>query len=57
MVVVHSRRHMAPETFELRRREDPVKVILEVQAAGFVLDKSSDMFYEPDDELRYEHLN
>ena len=54
VVVDHSRRTMAPETFELRRREDPVKVILEVQSAGFVLEKSSDMFYRPDDELRYE---
>lgn len=54
VIVDHSRRHMAPETHELRRREDPVKVILEVQAAGFILDKSSDMFYRPDDELRHE---
>ena len=54
VVVDHSRRPMAPETWELRRREDPVKVILEIQAAGFELVKSSDMFYRPDDELRYE---
>ncbi|MEW6991050.1 class I SAM-dependent methyltransferase [Colwelliaceae bacterium 6441] len=54
VIVDHSRRHMQPETRELARREDPVKVILEVQAAGFVLDKSSDMFYRPDDELRFE---
>ena len=54
IIVDHSRRHMQPETKELGRREDPVKVILEVQSAGFVLDKSSDMFYRPDDELRYE---
>jgi len=54
VIVDHSRRSMAPETKELGRREDPVKVILEVQAAGFVLEKSSDMFYRPDDELRYE---
>lgn len=54
VIVDHSRRSMAPETFELRRREDPVKVILEVQSAGFVLEKSSDMFYRPDDELQYE---
>lgn len=54
VIVDHSRRPMAPESFELRRREDPVKVILEVQAAGFVLEKSSDMFYRPDDELRFE---
>lgn len=54
IIVDHSRRHMAAETRELARREDPVKVILEVQSAGFVLEKSSDMFYRPDDELRYE---
>jgi len=54
VIVDHSRRHMEPETRESARREDPVKVIIEVQAAGFVLEKSSDMFYRPDDELRYE---
>lgn len=54
VVVDHSRRHMSPEIAELRRREDPVKVILEVQAAGFRLVDSSDMFYRPDDELIYE---
>lgn len=54
VVVDHTRRHMEKETHELRRREDPVQVILEIQAAGFILEKSSDMFYHPDDELRYE---
>ncbi|MEZ9236138.1 class I SAM-dependent methyltransferase [Shewanella sp. 10N.286.52.A9] len=54
VIVDHTRRHMMPETDEMRRREDPVDVILEVQAAGFVLEKSSNMFYRPDDELRYE---
>ncbi len=54
VVVDHSRRHMAPDTWELRRREDAVKVIIEVQDAGFELEKSSDMFFRPDDELRYE---
>lgn len=54
VVVDHTRRHMAPETWELRRREDPVDVILEVQAAGFELVKASDMFYRPDDELSFE---
>ncbi|WP_299569757.1 methyltransferase [uncultured Shewanella sp.] len=54
VIVDHTRRHMMPEADEMRRREDPVEVILEVQAAGFVLEKSSDMFYRPDDELRYE---
>ncbi|MEM8497478.1 MAG: methyltransferase [Pseudomonadota bacterium] len=54
VVVDHSRRHMAPETWELRRREDAVDVILDVQDAGFKLIKSSDMFYRPDDELIHE---
>jgi len=54
VVVDHTRRHMAPETKELGRREDPVQAIIEIQSAGFVLEKSSDMFYRPDDELRYE---
>ncbi|MCJ8274452.1 MAG: methyltransferase, partial [Psychrosphaera sp.] len=39
VIVDHTRRHMALETRETGRREDPVKVILEVQAAGFVLEK------------------
>ncbi|SFB78342.1 class I SAM-dependent methyltransferase [Pseudoalteromonas denitrificans] len=54
VIVDHTRRHMEAETRELGRREDPVKVILEVQAAGFVLERSSDMFFRPDDELRFE---
>jgi len=54
VIVDHTRRHMQPETDELVRREDPVKVIIEVQSEGFILEKSSDMFYRPDDELRYE---
>ncbi len=54
VVIDHSRRHMAPETWELRRREDAVEVILGVQQAGFKLEKSSSMFYRPDDELVYE---
>jgi len=54
VIVDHTRRHMEPETRELGRREDPVQVILEVQSAGFILEKSSNMFFRPDDELRYE---
>lgn len=54
IIVDHTRRHMQAETREMGRREDPVKVILEVQEAGFILEKSSDMFFRPDDELRYE---
>jgi predicted methyltransferase len=54
VIVDHSCRHVAPETHDLRRREDAVKVILEVQAAGFLLDKSSDQFYRPDDVLTFD---
>ena len=51
----HTRRHMqAEDDGPLFRREDPVKVILEVQAAGFVLEKASDMFYSPVDALNLE---
>ncbi len=50
----HTRRHMQPKDGPLFRREDPVKVILDVQAAGFVLEKSSDMFYSPVDALNLE---
>ena len=31
-----------------------ITVILQVQAAGFELVDSSDLFFTPDDELRYE---
>lgn len=51
VVIDHSRRHMQPEESPLSRREDPVQVITEVQAAGFVLEKASDMFYRPVDTL------
>jgi predicted methyltransferase len=54
VVVDHTRRHMQAETNELRRREDPVQVIIDVQAAGFRLEKSSNIFYRADDELLYE---
>ena len=51
VVIDHTRRHMQSEEPELRRREDPVQVIVEVQAVGFVLEKASDMFYRPVDTL------
>jgi predicted methyltransferase len=51
VVIDHTRRHMQPEEAPLGRREDPVEVIVEVQAAGFVLEKASDMFYRPVDTL------
>jgi predicted methyltransferase len=53
-IIDHTRRHMEPRTLENRRRADPVAVILAVQAAGFDLVDASDIFFKPDDELRYE---
>lgn len=53
-VIDHTRRHMAPLTYEARRRADPVEIIKEVLDAGFVLEAYSDLHYRPDDELRYE---
>lgn len=53
-IVDHTRRHMEPRNQENRRRADPVNVIQEVQAAGFKLLNHSDIFFRPDDELRYE---
>ncbi len=53
-VIDHTRRHMEPRNSENRRRADPVNVILEIQAAGFTLIDSSELFFKADDELRYE---
>lgn len=53
-IIDHTRRHMEPGYTENRRRADPVAVILQVQAAGFDLVDYSDVFFRPDDELRYE---
>jgi predicted methyltransferase len=53
-VIDHSKRHMAPQTNENRRRVDVVDIILEAQAAGFELVATSDLHYRPDDELRFE---
>jgi predicted methyltransferase len=53
-ILDHTRRHNEPETVENWRRMDPVLVIKEVQAAGFVLEDFSGLHYTPDDELRYE---
>ena len=54
VVIDHTRRHMQPDDYENWRREDPVKVLAEIQAAGFEFEKFSDMFYRPDDTLEYE---
>ncbi|MFC3192794.1 class I SAM-dependent methyltransferase [Marinicella sediminis] len=53
-VVDHTRRHMEGDNDENRRRFDPVKAILEIQAAGFELVDFSDLHYRADDELEYE---
>lgn len=53
-VVDHTRRHMQPDDPENRRRLDPVRVIKEVEAAGFEFVDYADLHYRPDDELRYE---
>lgn len=53
-ILDHTRRHNEPDTAENWRRMDPVLVIREVQAAGFVLEDFSNLHFTPDDELRYE---
>ncbi len=53
-VIDHSRRHMQPDDPENRRRVDPVQMIQEIQAAGFVFEDFADLHYRLDDELRYE---
>ncbi|MGI1679577.1 MAG: methyltransferase [Cellvibrionaceae bacterium] len=54
VIIDHTRRHMGPEDGPMFRREDPVEVIVEVQQAGFVLEKSSNMFYRENDNLLLE---
>ncbi len=53
-IIDHTRRHMEPDNGENGRRVDPVRVIKEVQAAGFELVDYSNVLRRPDDELRYE---
>jgi predicted methyltransferase len=53
-ILDHTRRHNEPDNRENWRRVDPVLVIKEVQAAGFVLEDFGDVHYTPDDELRFE---
>jgi predicted methyltransferase len=45
---------MKEETGATGRREDPVSVIFQVQQAGFVLDRVSDMFFQESDDLTQE---
>jgi predicted methyltransferase len=53
-VVDHTRRHMQADHNEVWRRMDPVKMIHELEAAGFEFVDWSDLHYRADDELRYE---
>ena len=53
-IVDHTRRHMERDSYENRRRIDPVLVIKEVQAAGFEFVDYSDLHFRADDELRFE---
>lgn len=50
----HTLRHMAPFNTETWRRVDPVMVIKEVQAAGFVFEDYSTLHYRPDDSLQFD---
>ena len=53
-VIDHTRRHMQKDHDEARRRLDPVRVIKEIESAGFEFVDYSSLHYRPDDELRYE---
>jgi predicted methyltransferase len=50
----HTKRHMEGVSAETWRRIDPVVVIKEVQAAGFVFEDFSTLHYRPDDALQYD---
>lgn len=50
-VIDHTRRHNEPDQAKNWRRLDPVLVIKEVQAAGFVFEDSSALHYRPGDPL------
>jgi predicted methyltransferase len=53
-VIDHTARHGEPETKANRRRFDPVKAIVEIQAAGFILQDYSTLHYRPLDQLNLE---
>jgi predicted methyltransferase len=53
-VVDHTRRHMQEDGPENGRRMDPVRMIHEIEAVGFLFEGFSDLHYRADDELRYE---
>jgi len=50
----HTRRHNDPGSLEIWRRLDPVQVIKEVQAAGFVFVDYSNLHFRPDDSLQFD---
>ena len=51
-IIEHTGRHNAPDAPETWRRVDPVQVIKEVQAAGFVFEDFSNLHFQPDDTLQ-----
>ncbi|MEZ5487103.1 MAG: hypothetical protein R3E75_05610 [Steroidobacteraceae bacterium] len=53
-IVDHTRRHMDPGSPEIWRRVDPVLVIKEAQAAGFVFEDYSTLHFRPDDTLQFD---
>jgi predicted methyltransferase len=53
-IVDHTRRHNEPQSRENGRRVDPVRMIKEVQDAGFVLVDFSDLYFRPNDALKLE---
>ena len=55
-IIDHTKRHNEPDSQETWRRLDPVKVIKEVEAAGFEFVDYTGMHYRPDDELKYDTI-
>ncbi len=53
-VIDHTRRHNQPDEGWNWRRLDPVRMIEEIQAAGFVLEAASDLHYRSSDALAKE---
>jgi predicted methyltransferase len=53
-VLDHTRRHMEPNVRDNGRRVDPVQMIKEIQAAGFVFEDYSTIHYSPADALALE---
>jgi len=53
-LIDHTKRHMQADSEELWRREDPVQIIKEVLAAGFIFEDYSDLHARPNDGLIYD---